>query len=156
MALEIERKFLLLNDKWRDDVVRSERFMQGYLATDDLRAIRVRVAGDKAHINIKHSDDGISRLEYEYPVPLDDAEEMLNKVALPTAIDKVRHYVPAGENLMWEIDEFFGANANLVVAEIELESVDQDYPKPEWLGEEVSQDARYYNSNLSKKPFNTW
>lgn len=155
MGIEIERKFLMANDAWRDEVETSQRMVQGYLAHDDEKAIRVRIAGDTAHINVKHSGDGIHRLEFEYPIPLDDAQEMLDKVALPTVIDKTRHIISAG-NLKWEIDEFYGANQGLIVAEIELESADQEYPKPAWLGDEVSTDKRYYNSSLSSTPYSEW
>lgn len=155
MGIEIERKFLMVDDSWREQVERSQRMVQGYLASNENTAIRVRIAGEKAHINVKSTGDGIHRLEFEYAVPMDDAQEMLDKVALPTVIDKTRHYISAGD-LTWEIDEFYGANEGLVVAEIELQSADQEYPRPAWLGEEVSQDKRYFNSSLSSKPFNAW
>jgi adenylate cyclase len=118
-------------------------------------AIRVRIKGESAEINIKHTRDGISRLEYEYEIPLDDAQEILDQVALKPLIDKTRHHVVHGKHL-WEIDEFYGDNAGLLVAEIELDSADEAFERPAWLGEEVSLDQRYYNSNLSKQPYTQW
>ena len=155
MASEIERKFLLSSDAWRDEVVDSQRMVQGYVARGERSAVRVRIKGDRAELNIKHALDGIHRLEYEYEVPLDDAREMLDKVALRPLIDKTRHHVNRGGHL-WEIDEFHGENAGLIVAEIELDEADESFERPEWLGEEVSDDLRYYNSNLSKLPYSQW
>lgn len=155
MAIEIERKFLLKNDNWRDSVERSQHIAQGYISRSDTTGVRVRVKGEKAEFNVKHSLDGIHRLEYEYEVPVADALEMLEKVALPSVIDKTRHYITLGKHL-WEIDEFAGDNAGLIVAEIELSDADEAFERPEWLGEEVSQDQRYFNSNLSETPFNQW
>lgn len=155
MATEIERKFLLSSDAWRDQATSSSRLVQGYLARTDGSAIRVRVDGERAELNIKHTLDGINRLEYEYAIPLDDAREMLDRVALRPLIDKTRHIVPIGGH-EWEIDEFHGDNAGLVVAEIELGSDDEAFERPDWLGQEVSSDPRYYNSNLSKLPFTRW
>ena len=108
-----------------------------------------------AHLNIKHTLDGINRLEYEYEIPVEDAREILDKVALKPLIDKTRHHVVHGGHL-WEIDEFYGDNAGLIVAEIELERADETFEKPAWLGAEVSLDQRYYNSNLSKLPYTRW
>lgn len=156
MATEIERKFLIANDDWRAQVTSSKRLVQGYLNRGDERSIRVRIGGDKANINIKSTQDGIHRLEYEYEIPMADAEEMLEKVALPTVIDKVRHLIPAGDGLTWEVDEFAGANAGLIIAEIELPSAAHPFTKPGWLGEEVSHDRRYYNSKLAATPFGEW
>jgi adenylate cyclase len=155
MATEIERKFLLRNDSWRDQVTASQRMAQGYLQRSADTAIRVRIAGDSAHLNIKKSLDGIHRLEYEYPIPLTDARELLEHVALPTPIDKTRHLVPTGDHV-WEIDEFHGDNRGLVVAEIELAHADEPFERPDWLGEEVSSDVRYYNSSLSERPYTRW
>lgn len=157
MAIEIERKFLLTNDSWREEVTRSERMVQGYISRSEDTAIRVRITDQQAHINVKKSLDGIHRMEYEYDIPLTDAQEMLDKVALPTPIDKVRHYIVIEDtDLVWEIDEFFGDNKGLIVAEIELVSIEQDHPKPLWLGDEVSQDKRYFNNQLSLTPYNSW
>ena len=155
MGTEIERKFLLQSEAWRDEVKESTRLVQGYLSRGDRSAIRVRIKGDSAHLNIKHTLDGINRLEYEYEIPLADAREILDKVALKPLIDKTRHHVVRGDHL-WEIDEFYGDNAGLVVAEIELGHADEAFDKPAWLGEDVSLDQRYYNSNLSKVPYSQW
>ena len=155
MGTEIERKFLLRSDDWRDEVKSSTRLIQGYLVRGDSTAIRVRIKGDSAEINIKHTHDGINRLEYEYEIPLDDAREILDQVALKPLIDKTRHHVVHGRHL-WEIDEFYGDNAGLLVAEIELTSADEAFDRPAWLGDEVSLDQRYYNSNLSKQPYTQW
>ena len=155
MGTEIERKFLLKSDAWRDEVKDSVRLVQGYLARGDRSAIRARIMGDVAHLNIKHTLDGINRLEYEYEIPVEDAREILDKVALKPLIDKTRHHVVHGGHL-WEIDEFYGDNAGLIVAEIERERADETFEKPAWLGAEVSLDQRYYNSNLSKLPYTRW
>ena len=155
MGTEIERKFLLQSDAWRDEVKDSVRLVQGYLARGDRSAIRVRIKGDVAHLNIKHTLDGINRLEYEYEIPIEDAREILDQVALKPLIDKTRHHVVRGDHL-WEIDEFYGDNAGLIVAEIELGNADETFDRPTWLGEEVSRDQRYYNSNLSEQPYTRW
>jgi len=155
MASEIERKFLLAHDGWRQEVSASERLTQGYLSRDAHAAIRVRIHGEAAELNVKSTHDGIHRHEFEYPVPLEDARDMLEHVALRPLIDKTRHLVRRGGHL-WEIDEFHGENAGLIVAEIELGSADEPFERPDWLGEEVSTDTRYFNSSLSEKPYSTW
>jgi adenylate cyclase len=156
MAVEIERKFLLKSDSWRAQVTRAQRMTQGYLQRSADTAIRVRITGDRAHLNIKKSlDAGVHRLEFEYPIPLHDAQEMLDQIALPTIIDKTRHLLRVAGHT-WEIDEFHGDNAGLIVAEIELQRVDEDFDRPAWLGEEISNDPRYYNSNLSEHPYCRW
>jgi adenylate cyclase len=155
MATEIERKFLLASDDWRREVTEHTDLVQGYLSRSPNSAIRVRIKGEQAHLNIKHTLDGIHRLEYEYPIPIEDAREMLERVALRPLIDKTRHHVRRGRHL-WEIDEFHGDNAGLVVAEVELSAADEDFERPAWLGKEVSDDARYYNSNLSEHPYSRW
>lgn len=155
MATEIERKFLLASAAWRDEVSETLTLVQGYLSRSEASAIRVRISGEQAQLNIKHSLDGIERLEFEYPIPLDDATVLLERVALRPLIDKRRHHVVHGDHL-WEIDEFFGDNAGLIVAEIELAHPDEPFDRPAWLGEEVSHDPRYYNSNLSRHPYSRW
>jgi adenylate cyclase len=155
MASEIERKFLLSSDAWRDEVRDSIRLLQGYLARGPQSAIRVRIKGEKAELNVKHTLDGIERLEFEYEIPLEDAREMIEKVAQRPLIDKTRYHVEHAGHL-WEIDEFYGENAGLIMAEIELASVDEPFERPSWLGEEVSHDPRYYNSNLSELPYSQW
>ena len=155
MGTEIERKFLLRSDTWRDEVSDSMHLVQGSLSRGERSAVRVRLKGAEAHINIKHALDGIHRLEYEYSIPAEDAREILEKVALTPLIDKTRHHVVHNGHL-WEIDEFYGENAGLIVAEIELKDSDENFSRPEWLGEEVSDDQRYYNSSLSKLPYTQW
>lgn len=155
MGTEIERKFLLGSDAWRDEVSSSQRLVQGYLSRGDSTAVRVRIKGERGELNVKHTLDGIHRLEYEYEIPLDDARALLERVALRPLIDKIRYLVERGGHV-WEIDEFHGDNAGLIVAEIELGSADEAFERPEWLGREVSDDQRYYNSNLSKLPYSQW
>ncbi|MCG7990803.1 MAG: CYTH domain-containing protein [Candidatus Thiodiazotropha lotti] len=155
MALEIERKFLVINGKWKDSVVSEAVIKQGYLATTDHATVRVRVDGDEANINIKGRTVGISRREYEYPIPLEEAEELLDHLVSGAAIDKVRYKVRCGDHI-WDLDLFHGANQGLVMAEVELSRVDERFVMPEWAGEEVSGDTRYYNANLVKHPFREW
>lgn len=155
MAVEIERKFLLASDDWRDEVEESLEMKQGYLSRDAQSSVRVRICNGRADINVKSTRDGIYRLEYEYPIPLEDGEELLRLVAHRPIIHKTRHLVRR-DGHCWEIDEFHGENQGLVVAEVELESRDQDFVRPPWLGKEISTDARYYNSNLSKVPYCAW
>jgi len=155
MGIEIERKFLPKDDSWRKQVEHSIEIRQGYLAQDERRAIRVRIFGDQAHLNIKASDDGIRRHEFEYPIPLEDARALFEEVVAGPVVHKIRHELHVGNHL-WEIDEFLEDNAPLVVAEIELERVDEPFERPQWLGEEVSSDLRYYNSRLAIKPFSKW
>jgi len=155
MGKEIERKFLLLSDAWRDEVRDSVHLIQGYLVRNEKSAIRIRIKGTRAELNIKQSLDGIDRLEYEYEIPLADAREILEHVALRPLIEKTRHHVVRGDHL-WEIDEFDGENRGLIMAEIELTYADEPFDKPAWIGEEVSLDPRYYNSNLSLSPFGKW
>ncbi|MCK7594228.1 CYTH domain-containing protein [Pseudomarimonas salicorniae] len=154
MGIEIERKFLVIGEAWRDAVERSEPMDQGYLG-GERASVRVRIAGSGAFLNIKSKQGGASRLEFEYAVPVDEARDMLDALALPGRIAKRRHYVTHAGHL-WEIDEFEGENAGLVVAEIELQSEDEAFERPAWLGEEVTHDLRYYNSALAQQPFSLW
>ncbi|RLW69842.1 MAG: adenylate cyclase [gamma proteobacterium symbiont of Stewartia floridana] len=155
MALEIERKFLVINDKWKESVISEAVIKQGYLATTEQANVRVRVDGDEANINIKGRTVGISRREYEYPIPLDEAQELLDHLVSGAAIDKVRYKVRCGEHI-WDLDLFHGANQGLVMAEVELGREDEAFVMPAWAGEEVSGDTRYYNANLVKHPFCEW
>jgi len=155
MGIEIERKFLTCSEAWRAEVVRSRQMRQGYLQRTENSAIRVRVCDGKAHINIKQTDDGIHRLEYEYDIPLADAGEILDRLSIAPLIEKTRHEVKVGHHL-WEIDEFHGDNQGLVVAEIELAAADEAFERPDWIGEEVSDDRRYFNSNLILHPYKDW
>ena len=151
--LEIERKFLVRGDGWRRDVRRSARMRQAFLGGDGV-SVRVRITGERARLNIKERRLGIEREEFDYPLPLDEAERLF-ALAGGGRIDKTRHYVPAGE-LTWEIDEFDGDNAGLVVAEIELPSREASIERPPWLGEEVTDDERYYNVALALRPWREW
>ena len=155
MGTEIERKFLLKSNRWRDEVVTSLSLRQGYLVRGPGVAVRVRLQDGRAELNIKTTRDGIHRLEFEYRIPVEDGEELLAQVALRPLIEKTRHLVKRGGQV-WEIDEFFGENVGLIVAEIELASADQAFDRPDWLGREVSTDPRYYNSSLSERPYCTW
>jgi adenylate cyclase len=155
VATEIERKFLLRSDAWRDEVSDSERIRQGYLSRAANASVRVRLRGDRAELNVKSTRDGIHRMEYEYEIPAEDAAEMLDRLVLRPLIEKTRHRVRRGDHV-WEIDEFFGDNAGLVLAEIELGHAEEIFERPAWLGEEVSADIRYYNTSLSERPYNTW
>lgn len=155
MAQEIELKFLVRDDSWRESASEEISMRQGFLCDGFERSMRVRTENEKAFLNIKRSSDGIHRLEYEYEIPFDEAREMLDNVALQPLIEKIRYLVPAGE-YEWEIDLFTGENEGLVIAEIELPSIDADFEKPSWLGKEVSDDFRYYNVSLREKPFTSW
>lgn len=161
MALEIERKFLLASDAWRVRVARSERMAQGYLndaesvtAGRQNVSVRVRIAGEVAHLNIKSRELGASRQEFEYPLPVHEAEALL-ALCVGGRIGKCRHYV-THEGHLWEIDEFDGDNTGLVVAEIELSAVDEAFAKPDWLGSEVTDQSRYYNLMLAERPYCQW
>jgi adenylate cyclase len=153
MALEIEKKFLLKNELWREEVERSLAMRQAYLGGDGV-SVRVRFEGDQARLNIKQMLVGPSRHEFEYTIPLADARRLMD-LANGGGTQKTRHYVPYGD-MLWEIDEFLGDNEGLIVAEIELESESQVFERPPWLGEEVTGDERYYNVALAKNPFKSW
>lgn len=155
MAKEIERKFLLSSDIWRETADPGIRYRQGYLANSTTCSVRVRVAGDKAHLNLKSMTLGVSRTEFDYPIPAEDAQVMLETLCVKPLIEKTRYLVRYGSHT-WEIDEFEGENAGLVVAEIELASEDEAFQRPPWLGEEVSHDPRYYNVCLVKHPYKSW
>lgn len=152
MAIEIERKFLVAGTAWRDAT--GVLFSQGYLNRDKERTVRVRIAGEKAFLTIKGLTKGASRAEYEYEIPVADGEQLLKLCEKPI-IEKVRRIV-SHDGATWEVDEFLGENAGLVVAEIELQSEDQAFTQPEWLGEEVTHDSRYFNSSLANHPFSRW
>jgi adenylate cyclase len=155
MAIEIERKFLLANNNWRNKVSHSVIYKQGYLSSQATSSIRVRISDKQAWLNIKSVTIGTQRAEYEYEIPLADANEILTNLCLKPVIEKTRHFV-THENHLWEIDEFDGENSGLIVAEIELQSVDEFFVKPNWLGDEVTQDVRYYNNNLAREPYSQW
>jgi adenylate cyclase len=151
MGREIERKFLVTDDAWRAEVRSSRRLRQGYLAIDGKTNVRVRADADRAWLTVKGAGEGISRAEFEYEIPLADAEGLLT-LCRDRIIDKTRHLVPAGQHT-WEIDEFAGANAGLIVAEIELREESDAFVRPAWLGEEVTTDPRYLNASLAVHPW---
>lgn len=154
MGIEIERKFLIKNESWRADVRSSQYLAQGYLG-GTRSSVRVRVSGDQAWLNIKSHTLGSSRLEFEYPIPRADADTLLAELADGPVISKVRHLVPVGAHV-YEIDEFDGPNEGLIVAEIELGAIDEEFLRPDWLGAEVTDDSRYYNIQLARRPYTTW
>jgi adenylate cyclase len=156
MAQEIERKFLVKGD-FKPFVTKSTRIVQGYLSSVPERTVRVRIKGDKGFLTIKGigNKSGASRFEWEKEISVDDAKNLL-ELCEPGIIDKTRYIVPANDGLKFEVDEFYGENEGLTVAEIELPSEDYAFDKPEWLGEEVTGDARYYNSMLMKNPYKNW
>lgn len=154
MGIEIERKFLVTGDAWRVQAASQTRFSQGYLCRDPARTVRVRIAGEQAFLTIKGATHGATRAEFEYAVPLADAQALLALCDGPV-VEKIRHLCPH-EGMTWEVDEFLGANAGLVVAEIELESEGQPFAHPAWLGDEVTGDGRYVNANLAVRPFTGW
>ena len=154
MPLEIERKFLVAREDWRAAAGPGTRLAQGYLCADPGRTVRIRLAGEEAWLTIKGPSDGISRAEFEYPIPPAEAREMLD-LCLPSVIEKTRHRLDF-EGFTWEIDEFHGEIEGLLLAEVELTSADQAPPLPGWLGPEVSDDPRYANSRLARHPFCRW
>lgn len=154
MGIEIERKFLLTNDTWRQ-TTRGVYCCQGYLNSDKQRVVRLRIMDEKGFLTVKGSSDNIQRLEFEYEIPLVECRQMLDLLAEKPLIEKIRHYVDY-KGFTWEIDEFSGDNNGLVVAEIELASENQPFEKPEWIGKEVTYDPRYFNANLIKHPYTTW
>ena len=156
MGKEIERKFKVIGTAYKTESISSAIYKQGYLSVDKERTVRVRVVGDKAFLTIKGQNCGIVRNEFEYEIPVADAEIMLSENCLQPVIEKVRHICIASDGHKWEIDEFAGENAGLVVAEVELGSQYERVELPEWCGEEVSDDVRYYKSNLIKHPYRTW
>lgn len=158
MAIEIERKFLVIGDSWRRHVVRTESQRQGYLSPagfDARCSVRVRMQGDEAFLNIKEAVEGVSRLEFDYGIPVADAADMLARLCRGPLIEKTRHIVEDA-GLTWEIDVFHGDNAGLVVAEVELDDADAVIPHPEWLGREVTDERRYYNVSLVDHPYARW
>jgi len=153
MGVEIERKFLVKNDDWRDLGV-PIHYAQGYLVADGEKTVRVRVAGEKGFLTIKGRSEGFSRKEFEYPVPVSEALEMLKLCSIPM-IEKYRTRV-LHEGKIWEVDEFEGENKGLIMAEIELKSEDETFLIPSWIGPEVTGDIRYFNSYLARNPYKNW
>ena len=155
MADEIERKFLVKNTGWQSGVIKKAKIKQGYIAVNEQCAVRIRITGTEALLNVKSSGLEIARKEYEYPIPANDALEMMERFCPRHCVEKIRYYV-RHQDRVWEVDVFKGLNEGLVVAEIELESTNETVSLPGWVGEEVSGEARYLNNNLAVQPFKSW
>lgn len=155
MAIEIERKYLVTSDAYRQAARAAVPIKQGYLATGERCVVRVRTKGPKGYLTVKGSGRGLSRPEFETEIPLADAEAMLATLCRQPVIDKVRYLVDVA-GMTWEVDEFFGDNAGLVVAELELSAENEVFAKPDWVGLEVTDDERYANARLAEKPFTRW
>lgn len=155
MGREVERKFLVYNDKWRDSADSGVTVRQGYIAGSERASVRVRLSDDGAWINLKGATLGVERSEFEYPVPEADAREMLDTLCEWPLIEKTRYHVRHGAHV-WEVDVFHGENEGLVVAEIELDAPDEAFERPPWIGREVSDQPRYYNVCLRQHPFSAW
>jgi adenylate cyclase len=154
MGKEIEHKFLVLNQGYRANGT-SNLYKQGYLHNSVEKTIRVRIGDGKGFLTIKGESAGCVRPEYEYEIPYSEAEELLANFCEPGLIEKIRYRVPS-QGFIWEVDEFLGENEGLIIAEIEINNESVDFPKPEWVGEEVTNDIRYFNSYLAKQPYKTW
>ncbi|MEG3656346.1 CYTH domain-containing protein [Arenibacter palladensis] len=154
--IEIERKFLVKSEAFKTDAVQKERIVQGFLNTDPLRTVRVRIKGDRGYITVKGkgNQNGTTRFEWEKEISVKEADALMN-LSEPGVIDKMRYFIEVGKHI-FEVDEFFGDNSGLIIAEVELEHEYEDFLKPQWLGDEVTSDIKYYNSQLSKNPFKTW
>lgn len=151
---EIERKFLVVGDEWRT-LASGELYRQGYLSSAPERSVRVRATPRAGYLTIKGASVGATRAEYEYEIPRDEANEILDTLAERPLIEKLRYRIACGD-VVFEIDEFLGENAGLVLAEVELGAENQEFERPGWLGEEVTGDPRYYNVNLARHPYSTW
>lgn len=156
MAQEIERKFLVLDEEYKTEAKQSVRITQGYLSSDPVRTVRVRIKGEKGFLTIKGAtnESGVSRYEWEKEIAIQEAEELL-EICEPGVIDKIRYEIKYGDHT-YEVDDFLGDNKGLVIAEIELTQENEPFSKPRWLGQEVTGEERYYNAMLSKKPFTLW
>jgi adenylate cyclase len=154
MGTEIERKFLVVGDEWRS-LAQAMHYRQGYLSSVKERTVRVRRTGNKGTLTVKGVSVRATRNEYEYEIPPADADEMIDRLCEKPIVEKNRYRIPVGE-VTWEVDEFLGINEGLVVAEVELHSEDQPFDKPDWIGEEVTGDPKYFNANLVARPFSTW
>jgi CYTH domain-containing protein len=154
--IEIERKFLVVSDAFKSEAYRRTRIIQAFLNSDKSRIVRVRISGDEGFLTIKGepSEDGVSRFEWESQIPKSDAEALL-KLCEEGIIDKIRYEVKAGEHI-FEVDEFFGSNEGLIVAEVELSHISEVFLKPKWLGKEVTGQSKYFNSQLLKNPYKNW
>jgi len=154
MGTEIEKKFLLASNDWRG-LATGKAYCQGYLNSEKGRTVRVRIVGDRGILTIKGPNDHGARPEFEYDIPVADAREILDRLCQKPLIDKIRYRIPFA-GFIWEVDEFKGENDGLLLAEIELTHVDQEFAKPPWIGREVTGDSRYYNANLVCNPYSAW
>ncbi|MRR55371.1 MAG: CYTH domain-containing protein [Deltaproteobacteria bacterium] len=154
MAREIERKFLVKNDSWKNGCP-GLPCRQGYLVTGEDITVRVRILGDQGYLTVKGRTEGISRDEFEYRIPVADAEAMLGSMSRGGTVEKIRYHVDV-KGFTWDVDEFLGGNKGLVLAEVELEDEEQQPEFPDWLGQEVTGEVRYYNAYLAGNPFSTW
>jgi|WetSurMetagenome_2_1015567.scaffolds.fasta_scaffold921680_1 adenylate cyclase len=154
MGTEIERKFLLVGDTWRENA-QGLLLRQGYICSRPEGTVRVRTVHNQGYLTLKGKTTGITRSEFEYPIPLEEANILLDQLCEESILEKIRYRVDY-KGFTWEIDEFLGDNAGLLIAEIELETEDQFFARPEWVGEEVSGDPRYFNSSLSRNPYLRW
>lgn len=155
MGIEIEKKFLTINDSWREQADDGIHMVQGYMGSNEKSSIRVRINGNSANLNIKSKTIGIQRSEYEYDIPVEEAKTLLATLCDKPYIEKTRYHI-LHDSHQWEIDVFSGENDGLIVAELELESVDESYMLPDWVGREVSDDPRYYNICLVTHPYKDW
>lgn len=155
MAKEVEKKYLVKNSNYKENSFVTY-IQQGYISTQKERVVRVRIKDDKGYLTIKGENNGAVRLEYEYSIPFVDAKEMIENLCQQPVIEKYRYNFQTPDGHIWEIDEFLGDNEGLVVAEIELSEENEEYSIPEWVGEEVTSDMRYYNSNLMANPYKNW
>ena len=154
MPIEIERKFLVIGDAWRS-LATSKRYQQGYIYTENAVTVRVRLIEDQGYLTLKGKRRGASRTEFEYPIPAEDARIMLETLCDRPLIEKTRYRIELDGDV-WEIDEFFGENQGLILAEIELSSEEQTIHLPEWIGQEVTEEKKYYNSYLARHPYQDW
>jgi CYTH domain-containing protein len=154
MGIEIERKFLVNGTGWKK-TAQGVEYRQGYLTLDPERTVRVRIAGEKGYLTVKGGSRGLTRLEFEYEIAYADAVDLLDRLCIKPLLEKKRYRVEH-QGLVWEVDEFAGENSGLVVAEVELESETQEFSPPDWIGEEVSADPRYFNASLVLRPWKTW
>jgi CYTH domain-containing protein len=154
MGQEIERKFLVRKELWKNQPKNGQVYRQGYLNSVKERTVRVRIANNKGYLTVKGLTRGATRLEFEYEIPVEDAQKLLDLCEKPL-IEKTRYKIEQGD-FVWEVDEFFGENEGLILAEIELESEEQSFSKPDWLAEEVTDDPRYFNANLVQHPYSKW
>ena len=153
MAKEIERKYLVKGNDWKK-LSQGQFYCQGYIATEGKQTVRIRIVGEQGYLTLKGESIGQTRSEFEYPIPIADAREILDTLCDRPLIEKIRYKIPQG-NLIWEVDEFLGENAGLIIAEVELTDENQEIELPEWIDRQVTA-PKYYNANLAKHPYSQW